>query len=774
MKTALYQKKSINLNHINREEFQKLYESGRKGLLTCRVCGEPVRLYLGIQSAAHFYHHFNRNSSCQDPVLDSSSPMQEEKNYVEQNGFRLPQSRAIISTEANEPYKTAQILKVDSPFHGGKSSLEAPATGGYLQELTKAGVQFDHNQAKAVMSTEGPLLILAGAGSGKTRVLTARTAFILSEKETTPERMMLVTFTAKAANEMKKRLSMYPNMNQSKINRIVSGTFHSIFYKILIFHQREKWSGDRILKKDWQREQILKETGRKLGLEDKEFAYDLALQQISYWKNTMVLPNHVKPDSPWEEKIALLYKGYEDSKEKHGYFDFDDMLNGCHQLFSNEPQLLEQYQNRFDYFLIDEFQDINKVQYELIKMLSFRSKNVCAVGDDDQSIYAFRGSDPRYLLQFERDFSDAKTVILNQNYRSPHEIVETANKVISINQQRHQKKMKAQYSIPFKPILFYPYDEEEEATMILTDIQEKIENGANPQDFAILFRTNTASRAVFERLAASSLPFKMDQEIESFYDRFMVKGILGFLRLSLNEDDSEAIKQILPSLFLKQSIFRDLQAESILKDCSMLEALSHVKTGFAFQEQKLKKLIPIVRSLRTKSPLGAIEIVEKDLGFQDFIKKRGNEGNQLEKGSDDLRDLRVAMRSFSTVAEFIEHSDHISAMNREIRALSKKTENAIILSTIHRAKGLEYSHVYILGTVDGSLPHDFALDSLRNGDQEPLEEERRLLYVAITRAMERLYLSVPQYRRGRKAQPSRFLSHLRKESIEPHIEKQDL
>ncbi|WP_404331256.1 ATP-dependent helicase [Mesobacillus maritimus] len=761
MKTAFYKNSLINLDQMNREDYQRLYEDGKRGLVSCSACGEQVRLYLGIKSPPTFYHHLDKYSSCEDSLVEPSSDIDKDL-YVERDGFRIPKSRNIVTAEPKPSYKTAQVLKIQQPFNRQKPN-SPKQSNGYMKQLYNAGVQFDENQAKAVTSIQGPLLILAGAGSGKTRVLTARTAYMLVEQNIAPNRLMLVTFTAKAAAEMKKRLSGYPSLNSGQINSIVSGTFHSIFYKILLHHERERWSGEHLLKKDWQREQIVKEAGRKLGLDDREFAYDMALQQIGLWKNTLQTPKAVKPETAWEEKVALLYKDYEKVKAKSGLFDFDDMLIGCYQLFIDQPQLLEQYQNRFDYFLIDEFQDINKVQYELIKMLSSRTYNVCAVGDDDQSIYAFRGSDPSYLLKFEKEFPGTNMVILNQNYRSPHEIVETANTIISANQQRHKKEMKAQYALSVQPMIFYPYDEEEEATMILTDIQEKIAKGAKPEDFAILFRTNTASRAMFERLAASSLPFKMDQDLESFYDRFMVRGVLSFFRLSLNEDDSEAIKNILPSLFLKQSVFRDLQAESILKDCSMLEALSHVKTGFAFQEQKLKKLVNIVRTLSSTPPLIAIEKVEKELGFQDFIKKRGNEGNKLEKGSDDLRDLKVAARPFTTIAELIEHADHMSAMNREIKALGKKMESAIILSTIHRSKGLEYQNVYVLGSVDGSIPHDFALDSYRNGDPQPLEEERRLLYVAVTRAMERLYLSVPQYRRGRKANPSRFLSLLKKE-----------
>ncbi|MGV2940859.1 UvrD-helicase domain-containing protein [Mesobacillus sp. LC4] len=763
MKTAKYNQQIISLEHYNREDYQKLYDDGKKGMLTCSVCGEPVRLYLGIKEKPHFYHHLSAKEGCIDqnesfPALQST----EEAEYTERNGFRIPKSRSITAeAEREEKFLYPREVKIPSTF----TPLPPVKPGvklNYLKQLKEAGVHFDGNQEKAVVSTEGPLLILAGAGSGKTRVLTARTAFMIEEKKIDPSSIMLVTFTAKAAAEMKKRIADYPGMSPAKVNQLIAGTFHSIFYRILCFHEREKWSSDKLMKKEWQREQILKEAGRKLQLDEKEFAYDLALQQIGLWKNTMIMPHQVKAESPWEEKVALLYKDYETAKERQSLFDFDDMLLGCYQLFKDKPDILQNYQNRFHHFLIDEFQDINKVQYELMKMLSAKHGNVCAVGDDDQSIYSFRGSDPAYLFKFKTDFQNTKLIILNQNYRSPHEIVETANTLISANLTRHEKEMRAQFSGECSPVIFHPYDEEEEATMILTDIKERIEQGERPRDFAILFRTNAASRSVFERLATSSLPFRLDQDIESFYERFIVKGMLAFLRLSINPDDPEAIKNILPSLFLKQSIFRDLQANSILNDCSMLEALTYVKTGFAFQEQKLKRLIPIVRSLSSLSPIAAIDIVEKDLGYQDFIKKRGNEGNQLEKGSDDIRDLRVAARNFKTIGEFLDHAEHMTAMNAEIKRSSKKLTDAITLSTIHRSKGLEYGNVYIIGTVDGSIPHDYALDAYRNGDQLPLEEERRLLYVAVTRAEKNLFISVPQKRRGRKANPSRFLSNIKR------------
>lgn len=769
MKSAVFINNTINLDKLNREEYQRIYDAGKKGLLTCPSCGNHVRFYLGIENEPHFFHISDPNKKCtllpEIEKLTETAATNAEVAYTERNGFRIPTSRSIGSTATATAtreltMKKSRCLKIDRPFTPSPTftiELDHP----YLLDLQQNGFSLDKSQAAAVSFADGPLLVLAGAGSGKTRVLTARTAFMLEEKKLDPKSIMLVTFTAKAAAEMKERLKHYPKLTTSKVQQLVTGTFHSIFYRILSFHSREKWDSQNLLKKDWQREQILKEAGKTLNLDEKEFSYDLALQKISYWKNNLEFPDTVKPVDDWEEKVAFLYKHYEENKQNHRLFDFDDMLIGCFQLFKTDSSLLEIYQNRFKYFLIDEFQDINKVQYELIKLLSAKSKNVCAVGDDDQSIYAFRGSDPSYLLEFERDFPNANVVVLDQNYRSSHEIVSVANQIIKQNKRRRAKKMNAQYTGSDTPISFYPYDEEEEATMILTDIQEKIRQGKRPSDFAVLFRTNTGSRAIFERLVNSNIPFKIDLDIESFYDRFIVKGLLAFLRLTVNEDDQNAIKAILPALFIKQTVLQDIKADSILQDCSMLESLSKLKTAYAFQTKKLQKLIPVLRGLSSRSPVAAIDAIEKELGFQDFVKKRGNEGNLLDKGSDDVRDLKVAAKNFLSINEFLEHTDHMKAMNKEIKQISKNVQDAVTLSTIHRAKGLEYNTVYVLGAVDGTIPHDYALDSLRNGDASPIEEERRLLYVAVTRAKQELYLSIPERARGKKANSSRFLSLIR-------------
>ncbi|AST90670.1 ATP-dependent helicase [Sutcliffiella cohnii] len=763
MKLAIWKSQPISLNKIARERYQQIYELGQRYELTCSICSTRVKMYLGIYEEPHFYpvDKSINHEECERKAATMESPIveiEESASYLEQNGFRIPKSRSISTQPSIDQtsWKAPKYISNLPIYLQNITNTPAPESP-FWEQLLKKNIVLDFSQREAVKHVDGPLLVLAGAGSGKTRVLTTRVAYMIGEQKIDPRSIMLVTFTAKAAQEMKERLSLYTN--RASMNGVVAGTFHSIFYRIVSHHEPSRWNHEKLLKWEWQKEQFLKQTGRSLGLDEKEFPWDEAIQMISYWKNNLQFPNDIKASNKTEEDYLHLYKEYEQWKKTNEFFDFDDMLIGCYELFTRDENLLQKYQQRFQYFLIDEFQDINKVQYETIKLLA-KSKNLCVVGDDDQSIYAFRGSDPSYIVNFDRDFPTTKVVTLSENYRSTHAIVASANKVIAHNKKRKQKSMNAQVDNKKSPLLFFPHDEEEEATMIVQDMKERIENGDNPNDFAILYRTHSAARAIFERLTQSGLPFSIDQDYDSFYNRRIVKSMIAFLRLSHDKNDVKALTDILPALFLKQSSLQDAKAISILEDCDLAVALSKISNIAPFQAKKLKKLVPLFSSLQAVTPTVALEIIEKDMGFSDYVKKRGNEGNMVEKGSDDVRDLKVVAKKFSTVEDFLAHIDDMIAKTTEMKKLSKQFKDAIRLSTIHRAKGLEYKKVYILSVVDGGIPHDFALEDVRNGDYHSLEEERRLLYVAMTRAKEELFLSVPQNRRGKKAYLSRFIKQI--------------
>ncbi|RXI98217.1 ATP-dependent helicase [Anaerobacillus alkaliphilus] len=750
---ALFKEKLINLTKIDRADFQKYFLASQRGEITCPCCRQHVRLKISILQPPRFIHP-SQMFNCEESIsaLETKTDLFEQPKNV--GSFTLPMKREI-----NGGVATLQKPLIDcwkEPYVVKSIPSFIPQTN-----VTKRqdAYMVDESQWTAVSTTEGPLLVLAGAGSGKTRVLTTRTAYMMTEKKIPANRLLLVTFTSKAAREMKQRMHLIKSVTKQDLNTLVVGTFHSIFYKMLMHHQSSQWQPNKLLKWDWQREQIIKEATKDLGIDDKEFAFDQALSQISYWKNQLLNPSIIEVETEWEENVRLIYERYELSKSSSQYFDFDDMLVGCYQLLVENQGLLEKYQERFSYILVDEFQDINKVQYSIISLLANKSKNLCVVGDDDQSIYSFRGSDPSYILNFKDDFPTAKTVSLNCNYRSNHSIVSSGKNIISHNKTRKDKQIIAARDSSLRPIQFFPYDEEEEATMIVADIKEKIENGAKPRDFAILFRTNSSSRAMFERLVSSSLPFSVEFDGESFYLRRTVRKALAYLRLSFHPDDQDSIKELLGALFIKQSSLRDLKAMSILHDCSLLEALEKLTDIQPFQQKKLKKMIPLFKQLRNFAPKEALEWIEKEMGLNDYIKKHGNEGNVIDKGSDDLRDLKVAASSHERITDFLQHVDHMILKAKEYKAQSE-SDNCIQLLTVHRAKGLEFQTVYILNVVEGGFPHDYSLESLREGNFGPLEEERRLMYVAVTRAMEHLYVSIPQKRRGKKANPSRFVREM--------------
>ncbi|TSB44730.1 UvrD-helicase domain-containing protein [Alkalicoccobacillus porphyridii] len=767
MKTAFYQQKQTDITSIDRSEWQRMYQAAKRGEVTCVHCQQPVRMHMSIHQEPYFDHPRSL-FDCENEIkkLEKSKevslpPAEEQKeNRDSSHTFVLPKSRAITAThQPNSPFswKAPETVTAYPDFQPPtKSKLKAKHP--YLHTLEQSNVVLDDTQWQAVSHTQGPLLLVAGAGSGKTRVLTSRAAYMLADEGIAPEQMILVTFTAKAAREMKERMQLYPGLDAKMLHKLMIGTFHSIFYKMLIHHQRDAWNHQNLLK-EWQRTYIVKEAGRELGLEEKEFAYDQALTQISWWKNHLLTPSEIKPKDIWEERCVHLYKRYEEIRMSRSAFDFDDMLSGCYELLTTNPLLLERYQERFSYVSVDEFQDINKVQFKLIQLLSEPQRNLCVVGDDDQSIYAFRGSDPEYLRSFSKEYPEGQTILLNKNYRSSHPIVSLANNVITSNKHRVEKRLRAQFNKAHSPILFFPYDEEEEATMIVTDIKELIENGASPRDFAILYRTNVHSMALFERLIESSIPFVIEQEGDSFYKRKVVRKALAYLRISQHPDNTQAMDDLLGALFLKQERLADVKRMSILHDCSLLEALRHLDGLQPFQLKKLEELPSQCNQIRTLSPESALTLVEQELGFKDYLKKQGNEGNKMDKGSDDLARLKVSARQHNSIQSFLMHIDHIIAKQEEKQKQPSESD-ALQLMTIHRSKGLEFKHIYLLGAVEGSLPHDYALDAWRDGDDAPLEEERRLMYVAMTRAKEHLAISVPMMYRGRRAQRSRFVREM--------------
>lgn len=738
----------IDLKKIERSELETIYHASKNNETVCIHCRKPVLLHIGIDERPRFLHEPTAL-----PCEQKARQWQEKNAARQMNGFILPKNVPIFP-EGNwkEPYRYTKI----PPFVSQKAANKARGDSFY-KHLEQIGFPLDDEQWKCVTHTEGPLLILAGAGSGKTRVLTARTYYMLTEKQIPAKKMLLVTFTAKAAKEMRERMKRFPRLNEHVLNELLIGTFHSIFFKMLSFHQPKRWQKESLLSSDALKVQMLKQIGKQLELDENDFAYELALNQISWWKNNFIQPNDIIDTDEFTKQAKQLYAGYEQLKQKFQYFDFDDMLVGCYQMLCEYPALLNKYQERFQYISIDEFQDINKVQYEIIQMFAKKHKNLCVVGDDDQAIYSFRGSDPHYILNFSNDYQNATTVVLKNNYRSHHAIVSFAKSIIKKNRRRYEKNITAIRESGNYPLLFYPYDEEQEATMITNDIKKRLAAGVSPENIAILYRTQNNIRALFERFIEEKIPFSLALDGPSFYERNIVKKVLAFLQFSINPNDNNALEEVLTALFFKRETIQELMTLCILENISFNDALFNSTKVPNFQKEKWLKIIPRFAELSKMNPKEAISFIYENMGLKQYVKKRENETTFAGHANNDIYDLLVLAQRFPTLESFVSHAKKMTAHYEKMKKQNHDLINAVQMMTIHRSKGLEFDHVYIIGAVEGNMPHEYALEALKKGDEAPLEEERRLMYVAVTRAKQTAKISVPTYYRSKRATISRFL-----------------
>ncbi|WP_026690151.1 UvrD-helicase domain-containing protein [Alteribacter aurantiacus] len=771
MQRAKHMNTTYELTSLDRGKLHTVYQKSKKGELTCPYCGEPVTLKLHINTIPLFTHR-KPSLVCEEKDTETDrnktqepgEALAKETASATVGSFSLP-IKKTISSISSEPTNKKHCFKLPLRFStqdrvNTNSKEPSYSVDPVLKRIEEQGTPLNEKQQKAVTTIDGPVLLLAGAGSGKTRVLTSRAAYMILSGHVGPGNMMLVTFTQKAAQEMKERLSTKFGLPGHDVRNLVCGTFHSLFYKMLMHHDPSNWRPEQLLNAQWQKEKIVHQALRELSIDEKEFAIDQAITTISAWKNEGLSPSDVKPQDHFENELKDVFAIYEREKASKNMFDFDDMLLGCYQMLKEDPDLLSKYQSRFTHFMIDEFQDINRIQYDIMQLLVTPQNHLCVVGDDDQSIYRFRGSDPSYILNFKDQYPNATILHLEQNYRSEQNIVDLANAVICRNTSRFEKKMSPVKVNTNEPLLFFPYDEEEEAIYIIEHIKEKLKTSSKPEDIAILYRTHVQARAIFEQLLESGLPFSMEYAGDSFYDRQVVRKALSFLRLALNGDDVEAIEDWIRVMFFKQSILRDLKRHTIFHDETMLEATRRIEETLPpFQRKKLGSCLNEFPKLKGMKPKDALHHAFVKMGLEDYIKKNGKEGNKMERGSDDYHELVSIASNYETIEEFVTYVDHIRA---KIKAHKKDNQkSAVQLMTIHRAKGLEFPTVYVLGCNEGSLPHEYALEKSREGDDSFLEEERRLMYVALTRAEHQLFLSTTDMRRGKKSYRSRFLRDIR-------------
>jgi DNA helicase-2/ATP-dependent DNA helicase PcrA len=587
-------------------------------------------------------------------------------------------------------------------------------------------------QRQAVNATEGPVLILAGAGSGKTKALTYRFAHLLQEKKVSPLSILCVTFTNKAAGEMKDRLSRL--LGYASYNFPWLGTFHSICVRIL---RRELnasslgVSGSFVIFDTGDSLTAVKRAMEELKLDPKHYNPNSLLNQISGAKNEMVSPDQYLQFAmgPFQRTVHLVYERYQRLLKQANALDFDDLLLMAIRLFQADPQLLLRYQERFQYIMVDEYQDTNRAQYLLIKMLASGHRNLFVIGDDWQSVYSWRGADYRNILDFEKDYPDAQVIKLEQNYRSTQKILAAAQSVIDKNVTRSHKLLWTERGEGLPVSLVECLNEKDEAEFTCREIRGLLgHTGATSyDDCVILYRTNAQSRSLEEALLKYNVPYRVVGGVK-FYERKEIKDVLAYVRLIVNPNDWVSLERVInvPTRGIGDKTVAQLR-ELGLNDPTALPA-------------KVQEFLRLVERLRVasegKSPGEIIEHVLVMTKYKELLKDGSIEG---EARLENVNELLTAAGRAETVEEFLEQVTLVQDAENDVDKLTAESvalgQGAVTLMTMHAAKGLEFPVVFIVGMEEGIFPHNRAL-----ADKAEMEEERRLAYVGITRAKERLYL----------------------------------
>ncbi len=588
----------------------------------------------------------------------------------------------------------------------------------------------NEQQLKAVKTTEGPLLVLAGAGSGKTRVLTTRIAYLIEEMGISPFNILAITFTNKAAKEMRERVSamLGPMAYQIQIS-----TFHSFGLTIVKEnYERLGYKKEFTILDSEDSLAIIKKILKDSGLDPKMYNPKNIRNRISSAKNERMTPDQLSCFSAcdFDEKVVTVYESYQKKLKTNNSLDFDDLLLKPIELFEEYPEVLEEYQERFQYILIDEYQDTNEVQYQLTKMLSGKRKNICAVGDESQSIYAFRGSNYRNILNFEKDYPNSTIILLEQNYRSTKTILNAANDIIRHNKERKDKNLWTENKEGDKVVYKRCLDEKEEASYVTDTIQDLLLKGANLDDMVVLYRTNAQSRTIEEAMLRENIPYKVVGTFY-FYNRREIKDLIAYLRLLYNSQDDVSLMRVInsPKRGIGEKTIASLAERAEQLGKSMYEVIDSGK------ELKFKQLM---ESIREKSEnLSLTEIVDLVLN-QSGLKKELEDENSIEAEAklENLEEFKSITKNFEerygiiSLEEFLEEISLVADIEEH-----KDNPHVVTLMTVHSAKGLEFPYVFVVGMEEGIFPHSRALF-----DHSELEEERRLCYVAVTRAKEKIWL----------------------------------
>ena len=609
---------------------------------------------------------------------------------------------------------------------------------------------FNEAQKQAILHKEGPMLVLAGPGSGKTTVITNRIRYLTRYEHVNPSSILVITFTRAAAREMEERYNKMSQQEESAgSGRVSFGTFHSVFFRILKLAYG--FTAANIVRED-QKIQCIREYMEKLDLdvEDETEFVSSILAEISMVKGEGLSLEHYYSKNCGEDVFRSLYQGYEQFLRKYSLVDFDDMLVMCYELFRQRKDILSAWQKKYQYFLIDEFQDINRIQYEIVKMLALPENNLFIVGDDDQSIYRFRGSKPEIMLGFETDYPNAKKTLLGINYRSSREIIEAAGRLISHNEKRFSKELQSARG-QGKPVITRVFeDAREEVTAIAEEIRDYHRAGLAYGDMAVLFRTNIGARLLVEKFMEYNIPFQMKDVLPNLYDHWIAKDMLTYMEIAEGNRERGAFLRIInrPKRYISRDAFDNPVVD--------LEKLKSFYQDRGWMLDRLEQLEYDLSMLRGMAPVAAVNYIRKAVGYDDYLREyaqiRRLKAEELLDTADQLLESASGYKTLDAWKQHMaEYREQLLKKAQEAREQTGNDGESVPIMTMHGAKGLEFPVVYIPDANEGVTPHNkAALDA-------DMEEERRMFYVAMTRAKDRLHVYYTRERYHKRQEVSRFV-----------------
>ena len=606
---------------------------------------------------------------------------------------------------------------------------------------------FNEAQTQAIQHTDGPCLVLAGPGSGKTLTIVNRVKYLIEKQKVRPEEILVVTFTRFAAAEMKSRLCLVMGKRDLPVT---VGTFHGIYYGILKWAYRV--NQENILS-ETEKYQILRGVINKERMEifdEEDFIQDIAAE-IGKVKNNRIPLEEFVSEKCSADAFRNIYRNYEQHRKELKKIDFDDMLVLCYELFRSRPDVLAQWQKKFRYVLIDEFQDINRIQYDVIRMLAQPENNLFVVGDDDQAIYGFRGADSELMLGFGKDFPDAKQILLGMNYRSTANIVQNSLKLIENNVERYSKKLEANREGGSCLHIQEVKDPVEEAEYVLEEIQKCKENGIKEEEIAILFRVHTDARAVVEAMVERKIPFQMKEHLPNIYEHFIAKDIMAYFRLATGARNRQDFLQVMnrPKRYLGR--------DSVAGTKVSFEDMRKFYCDKDWMIDRIDQFEWDVKMLMKMAPYAAIQYIRKRIGYDDFLKEYAFT-HQINRSdlNEVLAEIEEAAKAFTSVEEWFAHVEEYTETLKVKEKERNRPRPGVRLMTIHASKGLEFKQVFLIAANEGRIPYQKA-----KTDKE-IEEERRLFYVAMTRAKDFLKICYVKIKNGKEVTPSRFVDELLK------------